>query len=194
MSPAALLTRAIEGHREALDLLSDLAPQVEAAGGLLVDCLQAGGKVLLCGNGGSSSDAQHFAGELVGRFLTERQPLPAIALSGMEAALTAIANDYSYEESFSRQVRALGKPGDVLVAISTSGSSPNVVRAATEARDLGMKVIGMTSSKRGALEGLSDVLLAAPSAFTPRVQEMHILLIHVLCEAVDHAFPVLPRS
>lgn len=194
MSPAALLSQAIDGHREALDLLGGLSPQVDQAAGLLVDCLTGGGKVLLCGNGGSSSDAQHFAGELVGRFLTERQPLPAIALSGMEAAMTAIANDYSYEESYSRQVRAFGRPGDVLVAISTSGSSPNIIRAAEEARGLGMKVIGMTSSKKGALEALSEVLLAAPSPFTPRVQEMHILLIHVLCEAVDHAFPVVPRS
>lgn len=190
MKAAAILTQTLQAHQETLTAMPKMEPQVQAAADLLIESLQNGGQVLVCGNGGSSSDAQHLVGELVGRFLTERRPLPAIALGGSEAALTAIANDYSYEQGYSRQVRAYARPGDIFIGITTSGNSGNIVAAAEAAKAAGAKVIGMTGEGGGKMKGLSDVLLNVPSKQTPRIQEMHILLIHVLCEAVDNAFPI----
>ena len=190
MKAAAILTQTLQAHQETLTAMPKMEPQVQAAADLLIESLQNGGQVLVCGNGGSSSDAQHLVGELVGRFLTERRPLPAIALGGSEAALTAIANDYSYEQGYSRQVRAYARPGDIFIGITTSGNSGNIVAAAEAAKAAGAKVIGMTGEGGGKLKELSDVLLNVPSKQTPRIQEMHILLIHVLCEAVDNAFPI----
>ncbi len=190
MKAAAILTQTLQAHQETLTAMPKMEPQVQAAADLLIDSLQNGGQVLVCGNGGSSSDAQHLVGELVGRFLTERRPLPAIALGGSEAALTAIANDYSYEQGYSRQVRAYARPGDIFIGITTSGNSGNIVAAAEAAKAAGAKVIGMTGEGGGRMKELSDVLLNVPSKQTPRIQEMHILLIHVLCEAVDNAFPI----
>lgn len=190
MKAAAILTQTLQAHQETLTAMPKMEPQVQAAADLLIESLQNGGQVLVCGNGGSSSDAQHLVGELVGRFLTERRPLPAIALGGSEAALTAIANDYSYEQGYSRQVRAYARPGDIFIGITTSGNSGNIVAAAEAAKAAGAKVIGMTGEGGGKMKELSDVLLNVPSKQTPRIQEMHILLIHVLCEAVDNAFPI----
>jgi D-sedoheptulose 7-phosphate isomerase len=190
MKAAAILTQTLQAHQETLTAMPKMEPQVQAAADMLIDSLQNGGQVLVCGNGGSSSDAQHLVGELVGRFLTERRPLPAIALGGSEAALTAIANDYSYEQGYSRQVRAYARPGDIFIGITTSGNSGNIVAAAEAAKAAGAKVIGMTGEGGGKMKELSDVLLNVPSKQTPRIQEMHILLIHVLCEAVDNAFPI----
>lgn len=190
MKAAAILTQTLQAHQETLTAMPKMEPQVQAAADLLIESLQNGGQVLVCGNGGSSSDAQHLVGELVGRFLTERRPLPAIALGGSEAALTAIANDYSYEQGYSRQVRAYARPGDIFIGITTSGNSGNIVAAAEAAKAAGAKVIGMTGEGGGKMKELSDVLLNVPSNQTPRIQEMHILLIHVLCEAVDNAFPI----
>ena len=170
--------------------MPQMESSVQKAADLIIESLQAGGQVIVCGNGGSSSDAQHLVGELVGRFMTERRPLPAIALGGSEAALTAIANDYSYEQGYSRQVRAYVRPGDIFIGITTSGNSGNILAAARAAKEAGARVIGMTGEGGGAMRDLSDVLLNVPSKQTPRIQEMHILLIHVLCEAVDHAFPI----
>lgn len=190
MKAAAILNQTLQAHQETLSAMPKMELQVQAAADMLIESLQNGGQVLVCGNGGSSSDAQHLVGELVGRFLTERRPLPAIALGGSEAALTAIANDYSYEQGYSRQVRAYARPGDIFIGITTSGNSGNIVAAAEAAKVAGAKVIGMTGEGGGKMKELSDVLLNVPSKQTPRIQEMHILLIHVLCEAVDHAFPV----
>lgn len=190
MKAAAILTQTLQAHQETLSAMPKMEPQVQAAADLIIESLFNGGQVLVCGNGGSSSDAQHLVGELVGRFLTERRPLPAIALGGSEAALTAIANDYSYEQGYSRQVRAYARPGDVFIGITTSGNSGNIVAAAEAAKAAGAKVIGMTGEGGGKMKELSDVLLNVPSKQTPRIQEMHILLIHVLCEAVDNAFPI----
>jgi D-sedoheptulose 7-phosphate isomerase len=142
--------------------------------------------VLLFGNGGSASDAQHVAAELVGRFARERAPLPAIALTTDTSALTAIANDYGFEEVFARQVRALGRPGDVAVAISTSGNSPNVLRGAEAAREMGMTVVALTGAGGGALAAASDLCVNVPSDDTPRIQECHLTVEHVLCEAVEN--------
>ncbi|MBA3541148.1 MAG: D-sedoheptulose 7-phosphate isomerase, partial [Deltaproteobacteria bacterium] len=152
------------------------------------DAVLAGKKVLLCGNGGSAADAQHIAAELVGRFVVERRPLPAIALTTDTSALTAIANDYGYEHVFARQVGAFGAPGDVLIAITTSGTSKNVVAAVKVARELGMKVIGLTGAKGAAFVASCDAGVAVPSTNTARIQECHIVVGHLLCEILDEAF------
>lgn len=145
-------------------------------------------RILVCGNGGSASDAQHFVAELVGRFERERQPLAAVALSTDTSILTAVGNDYGFDQVFSRQVAALGQPGDVLIGISTSGNSPNVLRAMQQARDNGMAVIALTGRDGGKMaQTLSgkDVLLCVPDERTMRIQEMHILLLHLICEGID---------
>jgi D-sedoheptulose 7-phosphate isomerase len=159
---------------------------LERAVDLVADALAAGAKVLFFGNGGSAADAQHLAAELVGRFRVERRALPAIALTTDTSALTAIANDYGYDEVFARQVRALGRPGDVAVAISTSGRSPSVLRAVEACRQLGVRTIALTGGDGGALARLVDVTLCvSASTHAARIQETHILIGHVLCELVD---------
>jgi phosphoheptose isomerase len=175
----------IDGAR----LRSDLDAQAIARSAeLLRDAVIAGKKVLLCGNGGSAADAQHIAAELVGRFVVERRPLAAIALTTDTSALTAIANDYGYEHVFSRQVEALGAPGDVLIAITTSGTSKNVVAAAAAARRLGMSVLGLTGAHGALFVASCDGGVAVASTNTARIQECHIAIGHLWCEAVDEAF------
>jgi D-sedoheptulose 7-phosphate isomerase len=161
------------------------------AGGVIAmtDCLRSGGKVMACGNGGSAADAQHFAAELIGRFERERQELAAIALTTDSSILTAVGNDYSYDEVFSKQVRGLGKPGDILLGISTSGNSKNVVKAIEAAKKLGMKIIALTGNGGGKIAALldsGDIHLCAPSTRTARIQETHLVLLHSLCDGVDH--------
>ena len=155
----------------------------------MTDCLRSGGKVMACGNGGSAADAQHFAAELIGRFERERQELAAIALTTDSSILTAVGNDYSYDEVFSKQVRGLGKPGDILLGISTSGNSKNVVKAIEAAKKLGMKIIALTGNGGGKIATLldsGDIHLCAPSTRTARIQETHLVLLHSLCDGVDH--------
>ncbi|HAT38725.1 phosphoheptose isomerase [Polynucleobacter necessarius] len=155
----------------------------------MVECLRAGGKVMACGNGGSAADAQHFAAELVGRFERERQALAAIALTTDTSILTAIGNDYSYDDIFSKQVRGLGKTGDILLGISTSGNSRNVVKAMEAAKNIGMKIIAFTGNGGGRIAELldkDDIHLCAPSIRTARIQETHLVLLHALCDGVDH--------
>ena len=164
------------------------AAAIAHAAELMRDAVLAGKKVLLCGNGGSAADAQHIAAELVGRFVLERRPLPAIALTTDTSALTSIANDYGYEHVFARQVEALGAAGDVLVAITTSGTSRNVVLAAEAARRLDMKVIGLTGARGAAFVAGCDAGVAVPSMVTARIQECHITIGHLLCEVLDEAF------
>ena len=166
-----------------------LTPSISAAAHAMVDCLKGGGKILACGNGGSASDSQHFAAELVGRFERERAELAAIALTTDSSILTAVANDYSFDEIFSKQVRALGKPGDILFAISTSGNSKNVVAAIDAAHLKGMHVVGMTGRGGGKMATLmktGDVLLNVDSPVTTRIQETHLLILHCLCDAIDN--------
>ena len=166
-----------------------LTPHIAAASYARVDCLSNGGKILACGNGGSAGDSQHFAAELVGRFERERAELAAIALTTDSSILTAVANDYSFDEIFSKQVRALGKPGDVLFAISTSGNSKNVVAAVDAAHLKGLRVIAMTGRDGGKIAGLmrsGDVLLNVDSQVTTRIQEVHLLVLHCLCDAIDN--------
>jgi D-sedoheptulose 7-phosphate isomerase len=156
---------------------------------VMTECLRAGGKVMACGNGGSAADAQHFSAELIGRFERERQELAAIALTTDTSILTAVGNDYSYDEIFSKQVRGLGKKGDILLAISTSGNSKNVVRAIEAAKKVGIKIIALTGNgggKIGTLLDEHDIHLCAPSTRTARIQETHLVLLHAICDGVDH--------
>lgn len=153
----------------------------------IVSCYNNGGKVLFCGNGGSAADAQHLAAELSGRFYFDRPPLEAEALHVNTSYLTAVANDYSYDEVYARYVSAFGKKGDVLVGISTSGNSKNVVKALEEAKKKEMITLGMTGKSGGIIKNLSDYLLNVPSEDTPRIQEVHILLGHIICELVEKA-------
>ena len=155
----------------------------------MTDCLRAGGKIMACGNGGSAADAQHFAAELIGRFERERQELAAIALTTDTSILTAIGNDYSYDDIFSKQVRGLGKSGDILIGISTSGNSKNVVKAIEAAKKMGIKILALTGNGGGKIAELlddADIHLCAPSTRTARIQETHLVLIHSLCDGVDH--------
>jgi D-sedoheptulose 7-phosphate isomerase len=171
-----------------LDAVDALAPVIARAASALTDCLLADGKILSCGNGGSASDAQHFAAEMVGRFERERPELPAIALSTDTSILTAVANDYAFEQVFARQVRALGRRGDVLLAISTSGNSGNVIAAISAAREREMRVVALTGKGGGRIAELmtgADVNICVPHAQTARIQEVHILAIHCLCDAID---------
>ena len=155
----------------------------------MVDCLMHDGKILTCGNGGSAADAQHFAAELINRFEIERPGLPAVALTTDSSVLTSIANDYDFAQIFSKQVRALGMEGDVLVAISTSGNSANVVEAVNAAHERGMRVVALTGRDGGQLAAIlneNDFNLCVPAKNTARVQEMHLLILHCLCDVIDH--------
>lgn len=162
--------------------------EIVRAADLIGGSLAAGGKLLLFGNGGSASDASHVATELVGRFMSERRALPALALCADNSAVTAIANDYGFERVFARQIEAFGAAGDVALAISTSGRSPNVLAGARIARELGLGTVGLTGGNGGALAGLVDVCLRVPATATARIQESHILIAHVLCELVERRF------
>jgi len=168
----------------------DLAAPLAAAAGLIADAIKAGGKLLICGNGGSAADAQHYATELVARlYQRERPAMAAVALTTDTSALTALANDYGFEKVFSRQVEALGRAGDVLLGLSTSGNSPNVVEAIAQARSLGMKVVSFTGAG-GKMAALSDVVLSVPSQNTMRIQEIHLALGHTLCKLIEEmVFP-----
>ena len=150
-----------------------------------VKLFEAGGKMLFCGNGGSAADAQHISAELSGRFYKDRPPLFAEALHVNSSYLTAVANDYSYDEVFARMTQAMGKKGDILVGISTSGNSKNVVKALKKAKEIGMITLGMTGQKGGEMANICDYLLNVPSDDTPRIQECHILLGHILCQQIE---------
>ncbi len=165
-----------------------LAEPVARAGLLLADALRGGAKVLACGNGGSAADAQHFAAELVNRFEVERPPLAALALTTDSSTLTSIANDFDFTQVFSKQLRALGRGGDVLLAISTSGNSANVIEAVGAAHELGMRVVALTGGGGGRIAPLlraDDILISVPHQSTARVQEVHLLVLHCLCDAID---------
>ncbi len=178
----------ISRHEQAVASLRPLLGAIEASAQRIVGCLRAGGKLLLCGNGGSAADAQHIAAELVGRYVAARGGLPAVALTTDTSALTAIANDFGYTQVFARQVQALARAGDVLVAISTSGNSANVIEAVQMARSLGVHTIGLLGGSGGKLLASTDEALIVPTAETARVQECHILIGHIWCQAVDDAF------
>lgn len=166
----------------------ELAESIVAAGGLMSDALLDDGKILSCGNGGSAADSQHFSSELLNRFERERPGLPAMALTTDSSTLTSISNDYAYEEIFSKQVRALGRPQDVLLGISTSGNSENVIRAIAAAHERGMKVVALTGHDGGRMAevfGDGDVEIRVPASRTARIQEVHLVIIHCLCDLID---------
>ena len=171
-----------------------LAPAVVAAAAELIRCLEGGGTVFACGNGGSATQCTHLVGELVGRFKRERHPLRAYSLNENTATLTAVPNDYEFAEVFARQVRGLARAGDCLVAISTSGNSENVVRACRAARDAGARVVSLTGAGGGKVGAASDVVVAVPDSDTPRVQEVHLVVIHLLCGIVEDALAGRPRN
>ena len=170
--------QALAGNTAAIRSISDAAA-------LIVSAVRSGNKLLICGNGGSAADAQHIAGEFLCRFYRERDPMAAIALSTDTSVLTSISNDYSYDEVFSRQVKGLGKKGDVLLGISTSGSSKNVLLAFGTAASLGIRTILLTGAVEKEIARLSDIVITTPSTDTPRIQEMHLLIEHVICEIVE---------
>ncbi len=185
------IKRQLQGHRALIDLLErDLAPAIAEMAGLISATLANGSKLLVMGNGGSAADSQHFVAEIVGRFKMERRALPAIALSTDTSILTAVGNDYGFESIFSRQVEALAAPGDVVVGLSTSGNSPNVLKALNEARQRGCRTIGLLGKDGGSIRTACDLALVVPSTDTPRIQEGHITIIHIVCDLVEKAlFP-----
>lgn len=177
----------ITAHIETAERLRTLEPPISAACALCAATILRGGKILLAGNGGSAADAQHIAAEFVGRFVRERMSLPAIALTTDTSALTAIANDYGFDAIFARQIAGLGNKNDVFIGISTSGNSPNIVRAVAAAREKGLKIVIFSGRDGGILRGAADVEIIVPSDVTARIQEMHILVGHIICEFVDES-------
>jgi D-sedoheptulose 7-phosphate isomerase len=167
--------------------LETCVPDTQRAAQLIIDCLKAGGRLYLCGNGGSAADCQHVACELVGRFMLDRKALPAVALTTDTSILTSVANDYDYEEVFARQVAALVREGDILLALSTSGNSTSVIKAAVVAHQHHAKVIALTGAGGGRLKELADCHIAVPGETAPRIQEVHITLLHIICALVERA-------
>ena len=186
MKPNLFLTNLRE-HLALFQTLEALNEPIERAGALIANALGAGRKLLLCGNGGSAADSQHIAAELTGRFIQDRRPLAALALTTDTSALTCIANDYSFEDVFARQLAGLGAPGDCLIGISTSGQSRNVIKAVEVARGIGMPGIGLLGRDGGAPRALCDVAIIVPSPTTARIQEAHILIGHTLCGLIETA-------
>ncbi len=166
-------------------VLQDFVPAIEQAAQKVADCLKTGNKIIFFGNGGSASDSQHLAAEFVGRYEKERRALPAISFTTDTSILTAVGNDYGYEKVFERQVEALGRKGDVLFAITTSGNSKNVLLAVKKAKELGLYVIGFTGGTGGELKNMADLPIVIPTKKTSRIQECHIMIGHIICECVD---------
>lgn len=184
-----VIKKEFELHLETIKkVIETMNTPLEEASKMAVETLKAGNKIILFGNGGSAADAQHIAAELTGRYKTERRGLPGIALTTDTSALTAIGNDYGYDRVFDRQVEALANKGDLLIGISTSGNSKNVINAFNVGRDIGCKTLGLSGKDGGAMNEICDLNLVVPSNDTPRIQEMHILFGHTICQCIDDAF------
>lgn len=185
MKHNTIIQDCLSSHQQVVTSLRDLEHEILSAATMISDVFVNDGRLLLCGNGGSAADAQHIAAEFSGRYLLERTPWDAIALHTNTSAVTAVGNDYGFENIFERQVRAHGRKGDIVLGISTSGQSPNIIKAFQSAREKGLQTIGLTGEGGGAMADLCHVLLAVPSKSTPRIQEMHILIGHILCQLVE---------
>ncbi len=175
-------------HQKLVSKLESISSEVNLAGNLIEDCLKNNRYIFFCGNGGSAADSQHLAAEFTGRFVRERKSFPGLALTTDTSALTAIGNDYGYDQIFARQIEGLAKSGDCLVAISTSGNSKNIVRAIEKAAEIGVYTIGLLGKDGGLIKDMCDVSVVVPSQKTARIQEMHILIGHTWCEIVDELF------
>jgi D-sedoheptulose 7-phosphate isomerase len=182
---STLINQAITDHRRVLDLLPKLAPTIEACAKQMLAVFASGGKVLVCGNGGSAADAQHLAAELIGRFERDRPGFPAIALTTDSSVLTAIGNDYGFERLFARQIESLAAPGDLLIAISTSGKSSNLLAAVSAAKIKGMHTVCLSGRDGGPLAKAVDLAITVEASRTSRIQEMHLLILHLLCELLE---------
>lgn len=189
-----MLSAMIDDHIRCLQGLKATAADIEKTGELLLRCLVNGGKLLICGNGGSAADAQHFAAEIIGRFEKERRAYPAVALTTDTSILTAVGNDYGYQEVFARQVDGLGRAGDIMVGISTSGHSPNVARAVEQARALNMKSVGLLGKDGGALKTLVDQAIVVESPVTARIQEAHIFILHYWAWQIENGLLGKPED
>ena len=181
----SLFLRNLDEHLQLMNILGSLDPQVQSAGRRLAGVLSAGGKLMFCGNGGSAADCQHLASELTGRFIKDRRPLAGLALTVDSSALTCIGNDYSFDDVFTRQVQGLGRAGDGLVAISTSGNSGNVLKAVEAAKAMGIYTLGLLGRDGGKLGALCDDSVVVPHAITARIQEAHLLIGHTLCGLIE---------
>jgi len=182
------LLKCLENHIEVTKKTKELLPHIEKAANLCLNALKNNKKILIAGNGGSAADSQHFAAELTGRFKKERNSLPAIALTTDTSALTAIGNDYGFEYVFSRQLEGLGNRGDIFIGISTSGNSKNVIEAIKKAKEKNIKVITLLGKDGGKMKNLGDINIIIPSNETPRIQEMHIMILHMICQIIDEGF------
>ena len=181
------IQKEFQSHLETINkVINYMEDDIVKSSSIIVEALKNGNKILLCGNGGSAADAQHIAAELTGRYKTERRGLPGIALTTDTSALTAIGNDYGYDRVFDRQVESLAQKGDLLIGISTSGNSKNVINAFNVGREIGCKIIGFSGRDGGAMNDLCDINLVVPSDDTPRIQEMHILFGHTICQIIDN--------
>lgn len=184
-----MINKEFQLHFETIqNVMRMLGQDIEKVAKVAINTLKDGNKILLCGNGGSAADAQHIATELTGRYKTERKGLPGIALTTDTSALTAIGNDYGYERIFERQIDALANRGDLVIGISTSGNSENVLKAFNIANDIGCKTVGLSGKGGGKMNELCNINIVIPSDDTPRIQEMHILVGHIICQAIDDAF------
>lgn len=184
-----MIIKELEHHKAIVEkVINTLVNDIEMGCTIITNAIQQGKKILLVGNGGSAADAQHIAAEFTGRFVKERKPLAAIALTTDTSALTSIGNDYGYTHVFGRQVEALAQPGDVLIAISTSGNSPSILQALTVAEKIGCKRIGLSGKEGGKMNALCDINIIVPDDVTARIQEMHILIGHIFCKSVDDLF------
>jgi len=180
-----ILTQALNDHLACFEKLHELSDPIITSARLLATVLKRGGKILICGNGGSAADSQHFAAEIVGRFAREREAWPAIALTTDTSIITAVANDYAFDAVFARQVEALGGRGDALIGLSTSGNSENVLRAAVSAHKKSMTVIALLGNRGGKMAALADTALRVPAIRTPRIQELHAFVLHVWAEMIE---------
>ena len=183
--PPSLFLQHVTEHQAVCELVKTLEHDVDQVCSVIVAAVKAGGKIMLCGNGGSASDSQHIAAEFIGRFTKDREPIAALALTTDTSVLTCVGNDYAFDQIFARQVQGLGRPADVLIAISTSGNSANVINAVKQAKKLGMTSIGLLGRDGGALAKECDLSLVIAHQQTARIQEMHILLGHIICHRVE---------